>query len=117
MAPGTNSHCLVTSHAFRYVHKGPGYFWNGCIVSQTWSARDVGPNITGEGLWWENGGYSSAAVKGCFYVSEESNHLGAGESDWDNAMILMDASRSSSIYGRSDTVHPSSLKLLPCIKA
>ena len=93
------------------------------FIEGTTTTSDVGkkleaglPNITGEGLWWENGNYSSAAVKGCFYVSEESNHLGAGESDWDNAMILMDASRSSSIYGRSDTVQPPSVKLLPCIK-
>lgn len=86
------------------------------VVQCTKFSSDVGPNITGEGLWWENGGYSKEEVKGCFYVSEESNHLGAGESDWDNAMILMDSSRSSPIYGRSVTVQPPSVKLLPCIK-
>ena len=30
--------------------------------------------------------------------------------------IMFDASRSNSIYGNSDTVTPSSVKLLPCIK-
>lgn len=109
MAPGTNSHCLVTSHAFRYIHKGPGYFWNGCIVSQTWSARDVGPNITGEFHALDN------IATGAFYIPDDWRGW-VGSSGVNTHKVDIDASRSSGIYGDSETVQPKAVYLLPCIK-
>ena len=119
MAPGTNSHCLVTSHAFRYVHKGPGYFWNGCIVSQTWSARDVGPNITGElgPALAQNSGTINNLVSGA--ISIDRSHDGTdliGGSHWSAKGLAFSASQSSSVYGISSDVQPRSILLSPCIK-
>ena len=111
MAPGTNSHCLVTSHTFRYVHKGSGYFWNGCIVSQTWSARDVGPNITGEnGTNIGDSGTPSGAFR------RDSRVTGNGSGDGDQFRMGFDASRSNDIFGSSAVVQPAALLSLPCIK-
>ena len=113
MAPGTNSHCLVTSHAFRYVHKGSGYFWNGCIVSQTWSARDVGPNITGSTA---GAGLSpDAGSEGC--VQTATGRLTYSDGRYSQKSLSIDASLSSSIYNSTGTVQPNSVLLLPCIKS
>ena len=116
MAPGTNSHCLVTSHAFRYVHKGPGYFWNECIVSQTWSARDVGPNITGRFGQIQTRYVNTAVIEGAFYKDSPTNNSFSGGSNWEITYLGIDASRSSSMYGAATSVQPLSLFLLPCIK-
>jgi microcystin-dependent protein len=53
-------------------------------------------------------------VSGCFYNGPTS--VGSGSADYDNHMIMMDASRSSSAYGASETVQPRSVIFLPCLK-
>ena len=68
------------------------------------------PNITGGHYGIEQ----TNNVSGCFYNGPTS--VGSGSADYDNHMIMMDASRSSSAYGASETVQPKSVKLLPCIK-
>ena len=114
MAPGTNSHCLVTSHAFRYVHKGPGYFWNGCIVSQTWSARDVGPNITGR--LFDDAGFEDSIFEGAFYQYSTGNFGLNVSKDRDNPFLYFDASRVNELFGKSSSVQPNAICFMPCIK-
>ena len=69
------------------------------------------PNITGRvGAIGEEG---TDWTSGAFY---QDNNLIAGD-DWGvDYSVYMDASRSSSIYGRSDTVQPESLKMQYYIK-
>lgn len=52
-------------------------------------------NITGGGLWWESGAYdASTRLTGCFYLSSNRGYAGSGETDNDNYIVMMDASRS-----------------------
>jgi hypothetical protein len=71
------------------------------------------PNITGttDGIEAENYGQRQT---GAFYLTGEK-WLGTNDSDYDNMRVGFDASRCSSIYGRSSTVQPPAMKLLPCI--
>lgn len=59
------------------------------------------------------GGYSGALAYGTQY-DPNFRHLNEGTHMW-GAAITLDASRSSPIYGRSTTVQPPALVLLPCI--
>ena len=81
-------------------------------------AKDAGlPNITGEfGNYWNGGhdGYSNGAFsKRNGSVASYDGGGGNNGKTWINSF---DASRSSSVYGNSDTVQPKALTLLPCIK-
>ena len=71
------------------------------------------PNITGTGevaKGWSGVGWSGA-------LWSEGNIYGRSSSSWDGAFnMYLDASRSSSLFGRSTTVQPQSVRLLPCIK-
>ena len=69
------------------------------------------PNITGAFNGVESGGLVS---EGAFYLKSKGYH-GTNDSDWDNWLYGFDASRSNSVYGRSSTVQPPAMKLLPCI--
>lgn len=69
------------------------------------------PNITGTFNGPESGGLISS---GAFYLLKRGG-IGTGKSDWDNWIYGFDASRSNAIYGRSTTVQPPALTLLPCI--
>lgn len=73
------------------------------------------PNVTGRFmLSSDTNGYESL-FQGAFY--KEGGAIGryAGDRD-DSAMpIYFDAARCSAVYGRSNTVQPPALKLLPCI--
>ena len=71
------------------------------------------PDITGTFNGPENRGYGFR-LSGAFYDTG-ANGIGTGKSDWDNAIFGFQASRSNSIYGRSSTVQPPALTLLPCI--
>ena len=71
------------------------------------------PNITGtvngiesEGHWQE--------WTGAFYNTGRMG-VGSNDSDYDNFITGFDAARCSPIYGRSSTVQPPALTLLPCI--
>ena len=76
------------------------------------------PNITGtyeaqELYWWE----STPTATGCFWLCDSSATIGASRgSDVDMSGIGFDANRSNPIFGRSTTVQPLALTLLPCIK-
>ena len=80
------------------------------------------PNITGS-VCYEKNGYGTAGnvriASGPFSVStnakgyaESGGNAGAGA----NAQIDFDTSRSNQIYGASETVQPSALRALACIK-
>lgn len=71
------------------------------------------PNITGSTDGIEAPNYGQKQT-GAFYLMTEKG-LGSNDSDWDNLRVGFDASRSNSIYGRSTTVQPPALALLPCI--
>lgn len=76
------------------------------------------PNITGS-IWAARtgeGSRPSTVASGAFSEASRWNaavHHG-GDDDWGSEYAL-DASRSSPVYGRSSTVQPPALKLLPCI--
>lgn len=80
------------------------------------------PNITGRGGMGESrvagGSYATfmAQASGAFYWDTSRNFYGSnGGIDVDDALMCFDASRSNGIYGRSSTVQPPALTLLPCI--
>ena len=76
------------------------------------------PNITGtyeaqELYWWE----STPTATGCFWLCDSSATIGASRgTDVDMTGIGFDANRSNPIFGKSTTVQPLALTLLPCIK-
>lgn len=77
------------------------------------------PNIKGDFTpYTEAPGYQHDAPVGAFYVVNATQKgFGNDGTDNDNERIGFDASRSNAIYGKSNTVQPPALKLLPCIKA
>ena len=92
-----------------------------------WGSTQIGtemkaglPNITGEATYLQTDGsdQSSYPDRGCLFWNKY-NH------DWKTITInqgpakrdlLFNASRSNSIYGKSSTVQPPALCLLPCIR-
>lgn len=70
------------------------------------------PNITGE---FQGGDSLQSLATGAFgMVSETQSAIGGGSYRLDKGDFK--ASRSSSVYGKSTTVQPSSVRVLPCIK-
>lgn len=67
------------------------------------------------------GGYASTGkfTGSMYHVSLKNNPGATGGNDYYNGKpgIGIDASRSSSIYGNASTVQPSSLRMIPCVKA
>lgn len=99
------------------------------FIEGTTTTSDVGkkleaglPNITGNFGWM---GYHSviqsnpAALTGAFFADSAAairymrDESWEGNSSWNPGMK---ASRSSSIYGKSSTVQPSTICFMPCIK-
>ena len=84
--------------------------------------NDVRPNIIGSESHEKNGYGTKSNVytqTGPFSVSvnEKGFAESEGSAGWgDNAQIDFDASRSNQIYGASETVQPSALRALACIK-
>lgn len=91
-----------------------------------WGATSVGtvldaglPNITGQATYISSDGVDQDKYPdtGCFFwgsynnTRETSNTNGSAKRDF-----KFDASRSNSIYGKSSTVQPPALCLLPCIR-
>ena len=76
------------------------------IAGKFWAARtgrgDL-PGTVANGAFVEDGRWSAQV------------HNGAND-DW-GSVYRLDASRSSSVYGRSTTVQPAAVRMLPCIKA
>jgi hypothetical protein len=87
--------------------------WGSTTVGQV---KEAGlPNITG---YFDYGaGLAGDSVSGCFYIDEQEpaihGYTGEGNNRGD---VFMDASRSNAIYGKSNTVQPPALTLLPVIK-
>ena len=74
------------------------------------------PNITG-GISDVYGGYGSCNGSGVFQSTDGNTHTrGGGGGDSPNKNVTFDASRSNSIYGKSNTVQPPAAKLMPIIK-
>jgi len=87
--------------------------------------KDVGavidaglPNITGKATFLNSDGVNQGLYpdKGAFYWGEYNAGIVAGSSGKGKRDLMIDASRSNPIYGRSDTVQPPALCLLPCIR-
>lgn len=87
------------------------------FVEGTTDENDIGvitpaglPNITGD-FFGES--YSqNYRFEGAFYRGETGGNPGVGSSDTDNYQTYFDASRSSAVYGNSNTVQPQSIKTL-----
>lgn len=69
------------------------------------------PNITGK--WAEDS--NNRTEGGAIYIGESAGRQSAS-SDGRAVYMHFDASRSNPIYGKSSTVTPPSVKLLPCMK-
>lgn len=90
-----------------------------------WGATTAGtykeaglPNITGTGhadYSGDNGG--TKKVAGAFYNASQSTQVYHWPNGWYGAStLMMDASRSNAIYGKSTTVQPPAATLIPIIK-
>lgn len=73
------------------------------------------PNITGELTYW---GGTEFFGGGAFVDARRNDQWGLGgpSADKDNTSARFDASKSNPIYGRSETVQPPAIKLLPIIR-
>lgn len=72
-----------------------------------------GPNITGTEQSDENPPIEDCT--GAFYKAGSYSNTGAGSVSG-SGILGFDASRASSLFGKSATVQPQSVRLLPCIK-
>lgn len=89
-----------------------------------WGSTSVGtvidaglPNITGKICDDIVNAVFEGTPSGAFYTSNTGTSYGATDTSFSGVIgIAMDASRSNTIYGRSNTVQPPALCLLPCIR-
>lgn len=73
------------------------------------------PNITGS--WNHSSGYNSYTRNNGAITCNPSYSPASGQgTGWENEYISFDASRSNSIYGKSNTVQPPAVKMLFIIK-
>ena len=89
------------------------------FIEGTTTSSEVGksvaaglPNITGQ---FQAESWNITGRQGAFYIRKKSLG-GASGSDGEAHEVSLDSSYSSSVYGRSSTVQPSALRLIPCIK-
>ena len=94
-----------------------------CYIKGSGGVREIGgylaaglPNITGSPIIGENSYSGLPEPGGAIYKANAGNSY-AGSSDHDNDYYKFDASRSNSIYGKSDTVQPETIVGLWCVKA
>lgn len=81
--------------------KSKGRVLQGANTETPGTTKEAGlPNITGTFI---NGRWDDTHISGCFYKT--GNYQGASGTD-NRSIVTFDASRSSSIYGKSDTVQP-----------
>lgn len=73
------------------------------------------PNITRGGLWWEGDTTYDTQLTGAFYRGADKTKMGSGRTDYDNYTVQLDASRSSTKYGRSNTVQLESCEWMICV--
>ena len=100
----------------------PGTMWDQLASGYAlWNDADGGggvieagvPNITGtmERVRGE-GSFGNSVVTGAFYMySNTSNYRVTDQAEGNNSTMYFDASRSSPIYGASDTVQPPAIKI------
>jgi hypothetical protein len=77
------------------------------------------PNITGSSSRTTDQGLltSAAAVQGAFHLASEFIYSsGVQPSSGKTIRLGFDASLSSSVYGASQTIQPSAMRFLACIK-
>lgn len=74
------------------------------------------PDITGTAWGYEIGKAGGWRTTGCFYDAGAGNQKGTSDNNDTCGKLGFKASRSSSVYGKSSTVTPPSVKLLPCMK-
>ena len=74
-----------------------------------------GPNITG---WHKltNGGWFRQSTSGGAFSLSNGNQANAPTSASQGTQVNFDASDSNDLYGRTSTVQPAALRVLPCIK-
>lgn len=94
-----------------------------CYIKGSGGVREIGgylaaglPNITGSPIIGEKSYSGLPEPGGAIYKANAGNSY-AGSSDHDNDYYKFDASRSNSIYGKSDTVQPETIVGLWCVKA
>lgn len=68
------------------------------------------PNITGTFDYGQINGGGSYSASGAFTATKQDSNTGYGSNSYDCPRISFDASRSSSIYGNSNTVQPQSIR-------
>lgn len=97
-----------------------GRFIEGASTAGTVKAAGL-PNITGRASFDMPGiGSFKATASGSFYADTPRSDIALSQNNTyttANSQAVLDASRSSSIYGNSTTVQPPSVTALPCIKA
>ena len=90
-----------------------GKFLEGGVEAGTYYAAGL-PNITGHfsaALEWSQSRYDGA------FRRDNQNGHGPDGSEWSNSQLIsFDASRSSTIYGASNTVQPPAMTVIYCIK-
>lgn len=92
-----------------------GRFIESGVSNQVGTTHEAGlPNITGSFKIWKFNDYLNGAFSTTFMGEHANTHDGGSDPDW---KVYFDASKSNSIYGKSSTVQPASLILLPIIKA
>ena len=79
------------------------------------AAIDVRPDIGGK-VQWTAGGFDSPAYEGAMFVKLVGTSRPAIQPGAGDVQIDLKASRSSSLYSKSQTIQPSALRLLAIIK-
>lgn len=92
-----------------------GRFAEGATATEVGTAMAAGlPDITGQLSGLESADTAQGIATGAFSFSNTIAN-GAGHRNTDDHVVDFKASDSNPIYGRSGTVQPPALKLLPCI--
>lgn len=90
--------------------------WGGTSSIGTYKQAGL-PNITGKFSAHEFTAYHNRAIssEGALYATGEAWYGGNKNSSDSSAVLGFNAARSNAIYGRSSTVQPPAMVLLPCI--
>lgn len=91
------------------------------FLEGTTTASEIGkpveaglPNITGG---WHHGAAADTSATGAVYDTGDDRRNGCPRSSYGYPVDkVLDASRSISLYGKSSSVQPPSVRVLPCIK-
>lgn len=94
--------------AYRYPSQSAREYPNSPVM--------FGPNIIGQvgNLPWDNSGAGGA---GALSMKRGQYKMGSSSGTYTWSTIEFSAELANSLYGRSETMQPASLRALPCIKA